>query len=193
MIALIERCRAALLVLACLVVVGLLVGVGVWVYSAGEGASDRRWSAKWSDLQAQQAQARADDERQQRQVEQRRQVAVNEVGENARVQGAAVAADVSGADAAGDRVRTAADQLARVGAACGDPGIASRGEAAARAAGLLSDMLKRADERAGILAAAYDRARVAGLACEAAYDQVRGAETKKPGTMAGLEGGKVAQ
>jgi hypothetical protein len=35
---------------------------------------------------------------------------------------------------------------------------------------VLADLLSRADERAGELAAAYDRARAAGLACEQAYD-----------------------
>ncbi|WP_176506349.1 DUF2514 family protein [Pseudomonas urethralis] len=186
--ALLERYRGALAAVAGLALVGLLVGCGFWLYGAGKGAEDRRWREKWANLQAQQAQAQAADERQQREEEQRRQGAVDEVGENAREQNAAVAADVAGAGAVDDRVRAAADnQLARVGAACGDPGVARRGEAATRAAGVLSHLLKRADERAGVLAAAYDRARVAGLACEAAYDQVRGVETKRPGVMAGLQ------
>ncbi|WP_205298029.1 DUF2514 family protein [Pantoea sp. Cy-639] len=39
-----------------------------------------------------------------------------------------------------------------------------------RAAMVLSDLLSRADARAGELASAYDRARIAGLACEASYN-----------------------
>jgi hypothetical protein len=35
---------------------------------------------------------------------------------------------------------------------------------------VLSDLLARADARAGELAKAYDRARIAGLACEASYN-----------------------
>lgn len=39
---------------------------------------------------------------------------------------------------------------------------------------LLSDLLSRADERAGELADFADRAHIAGRACEAAYDSLRG-------------------
>jgi hypothetical protein len=38
-----------------------------------------------------------------------------------------------------------------------------------RAAMVLSQLLERADARAGDLAKAYDRARIAGEACESAY------------------------
>jgi hypothetical protein len=37
---------------------------------------------------------------------------------------------------------------------------------------VLADLLSRADERAGELAAAYDRARASGLACERAYQSL---------------------
>ncbi|MGH2435332.1 MAG: DUF2514 family protein, partial [Pseudomonas sp.] len=46
----------------------------------------------------------------------------------------------------------------------------ARGQAATRAAMVLSDLLARADERAGELAKAYDRARIAGQLCEASYN-----------------------
>ena len=38
---------------------------------------------------------------------------------------------------------------------------------------VLSDLFQRADQRAGELAAAYDRARIAGLACERGYENLR--------------------
>ncbi|WP_149032147.1 DUF2514 family protein, partial [Pseudomonas syringae group genomosp. 3] len=50
----------------------------------------------------------------------------------------------------------------------GDTGATERGKAATRAAMVLSDLLGRADARAGELAKAYDGARIAGKACEAA-------------------------
>ncbi|MDP1045514.1 DUF2514 family protein, partial [Klebsiella pneumoniae] len=37
---------------------------------------------------------------------------------------------------------------------------------------VLSDLLQRADKRAGELAAAYDRARIAGLTCERSYNSL---------------------
>jgi hypothetical protein len=41
---------------------------------------------------------------------------------------------------------------------------------------VLSNLLQRADKRAGELAAAYDRSRIAGLACERSYDGVKSAD-----------------
>jgi len=38
---------------------------------------------------------------------------------------------------------------------------------------VLSELFQRADKRAGELAAAYDRARIAGQACERSYDSMR--------------------
>jgi hypothetical protein len=38
---------------------------------------------------------------------------------------------------------------------------------------VLSDLLQRADRRAGELAKAYDAARIAGLACERMYEAAR--------------------
>ncbi|KPY93317.1 Uncharacterized protein ALO36_04280, partial [Pseudomonas syringae pv. tomato] len=54
----------------------------------------------------------------------------------------------------------------------GDTGASERGKAATRAAMVLSDLLGRADSRAGELAKAYDQSRVAGLACERSYQSL---------------------
>ncbi|SDU91404.1 DUF2514 domain-containing protein [Pseudomonas mucidolens] len=99
--------------------------------------------------------------------EQRRQSAVNKVGNDARAEIKAATDDASTADAAGDRLHVETSKFAAT--ACGDPGAAQRGASATRAAMVLSELLKRADKRAGELAAAYDRSRIAGLACEQSY------------------------
>ncbi|WP_080757697.1 DUF2514 domain-containing protein [Pseudomonas fluorescens] len=100
--------------------------------------------------------------------EQRRQAAVNKEANDAREQNKAADVDAGTADAAGDRLHVDANKFAA--SACpGDPGAAQRGASATRAAMVLSDLLRRADQRAGELAVAYDRARIAGLACEATY------------------------
>ena len=106
-----------------------------------------------------------------RQEEQRRQAAVNKEASDAREQNNAATVDAGAADAAGERLHVEAGKLAAT--ACGDPGAAQRGASATRAAMVLSDLLQRADKRAGELAAAYDRARIAGLTCERSYDGVR--------------------
>lgn len=80
-------------------------------------------------------------------------------------------AGAAGADAAGQRMRDEAGKLAAsVGCPGTDTSAVARGQAATRAAMVLSDLLARADARAGELAKAYDRARIAGLACEASYN-----------------------
>ncbi|WP_425591458.1 DUF2514 family protein [Brenneria nigrifluens] len=64
------------------------------------------------------------------------------------------------------RRQLAASETSRISA------TASAGAARASTAILLADVLQRADDRAGELAAYADRARVAGLTCERAYDAI---------------------
>ena len=112
-----------------------------------------------------------------RQEEQRRQSAVNKEASDAREQNKAAAVDAGTADAVGDRLHVEAGKFAAT--TCVDPGIARGGASAARAAMVLSELFQRADKRAGELAAAYDRARIAGLACERSYqsmNHIRGRE-----------------
>ncbi|UVL17441.1 DUF2514 domain-containing protein [Pseudomonas sp. B21-023] len=113
-------------------------------------------------------------ERGARREEQRRAAAHEEVRAHAQEQRTIAEGAATGADAAGQRLRNEAGKLAAtVGCSGQDPAVASRGETARRAAMVLSDLLARADARAGELAAALDRARVAGLACEQAYDSLK--------------------
>jgi hypothetical protein len=106
-----------------------------------------------------------------RKEEQRRQASVNKQASDAREQNKAATVDAGTADAAGDRLHVEASQFAAT--ACSDPGAAKRGASATRAAMVLSDLLQRADKRAGELAVAYDRARIAGLVCERSFDSMR--------------------
>lgn len=68
----------------------------------------------------------------------------------------------------------ASDDGAKFAAAVSCPGTdtaaVARGKAATRAAMVLSDLLARADARAGELAKAYDQARIAGEQCQREYD-----------------------
>lgn len=117
--------------------------------------------AEWLEA-ARQAEARA------RSEEQRRQNAIEGIRRDAQEQIAAVAADAAAADDAASRLRARVAELSRRPARC--PGAAGGGEAAGDAGMVLADVFARLDRRAGELAEAYDRARIAGLACEAAYD-----------------------
>jgi hypothetical protein len=140
-------------------------------YHHGVTVTDLRWKAILADQQVLQAKGLAAATTANRTEEQRRQAAVNQVGNNAREQTGNALADAAGADAAGKRVRTEAGNLAtRSACSAGDSGATERGKTAARAAMVLSDLFQRADKRAGEQARAYDAARIAGQACERSYD-----------------------
>ncbi|UQB79195.1 DUF2514 domain-containing protein [Pseudomonas shirazica] len=114
-------------------------------------------------------------ERDARQEEQRRATAQEEARAHAHEERGIADAGAADADAAGQRLR---DQGAKFAAAVSCPGTdtaaVARGQAATRAAMVLSELLARADAQAGELAAAYDRARIAGAQCEREYDALNG-------------------
>jgi len=110
-------------------------------------------------------------ERGARQEEQRRAQAQEEARAHAQEERTIADAGAAGADAAGQRLRDEAGKLAATVSCPGtDTAAVARGQAATRAAMVLSELRDRADARAGELAKAYDRARIAGLACEASYN-----------------------
>ena len=131
---------------------------------------DYRYGKQLAELGEAQALAITDAGNKARMEEQRRQAAVNKEASDAQEQNKAATLDAGAADAAGERLHVEAGKFAAN--ACGDPGAAQRGASATRAAMVLSDLLQRADKRAGELAVAYDRARIAGLACEGSYDAI---------------------
>ncbi|MEX7554460.1 DUF2514 domain-containing protein [Pseudomonas monteilii] len=110
-------------------------------------------------------------ERDARQEEQRRATAQEEARAHAQEERTIADSGAADADAAGQRLRSDAAEFA---AAVSCPGThtaaIARGQAATRAAMVLSDLLTRADARAGELAQAYDRAKIAGQQCEREYD-----------------------
>ncbi|NWL07807.1 DUF2514 domain-containing protein [Pseudomonas hunanensis] len=110
-------------------------------------------------------------ERGARQEEQRRAQAQEEARTDAQEERTIADAGAAGADAAGQRLRSDATQFAAAVSCPGtDTAAIARGQAATRAAMVLSDLLARADERAGELATTLDRARIAGQQCEREYD-----------------------
>lgn len=170
------RLGGVLLIL--LAVAGALYGA----YRHGANVTDLAWQAKWAEQVSTQSQAMATTTTEYRTEEQRRQSAANQVANDARQEQAVAIADAVVADAAGDRLRNEAGKLA-ASASCvpSDPGIADRGKNATRAAMVLSDLLGRADARAGDLARHADRLTVSLQACEASYESL---STVRPTTIA---------
>ena len=146
-------------------------------YEHGRSTMDAEWQARWAVRDAGDQQAWVQEEAKARTEEQRRTAALNEARANAREQEHTAAVDGTGADAAGQRMRDEAARYATTAGKCAaNTAAAARSQAAIRAAMVLSDLLARADARAGELAKAYDRARIAGLACEASYSALRSSQ-----------------
>ncbi len=110
-------------------------------------------------------------ERGARQQEHQRALAQEEARAHAHEQHQVADAGAASADAAGQRVQHDAAQLAAAVSCPGkDTAAVARGQAATRAAMVLSDLLARADDRAGELAKAYDQARITGEQCQREYE-----------------------
>lgn len=152
-------------ILAAVLLAMAITAAGTWQ------VQENRYGKKLADIERDQAIAITNAGAAARQEEQRRQASVNKEASDAREQNKAAAVDAGTADAAGDRLHVEADELA-ASACTSDPGVAKRGASATRAAMVLSDLLQRADKRAGELAVAYDRARIAGIACERSYQSL---------------------
>ncbi|MBF6029691.1 DUF2514 domain-containing protein [Pseudomonas sp. P115] len=152
-------------ILAAVLLAMAITAAGTWQ------VQENRYGKKLADIERDQAIAITNAGAAARQEEQRRQTSVNKEASDAREQNKAAAVDAGTADAGGDRLHVEAGKFAAT--ACADPGAAKRGASATRAAMVLSDLFQRADKRAGELAVAYDRARIAGLACERSFDSMR--------------------
>ncbi len=75
---------------------------------------------------------------------------------------------------ASQRLRDAAQDLAAIARSrCASSPAVTGSEAGGDPIGVLADVLGRADQRAGELAAIADSSRIRGLACEAQYDAAR--------------------
>ncbi|MNJ44639.1 hypothetical protein D3C77_396960 [compost metagenome] len=160
--------------LAGALVIAALVGGGVAIYRSGHAAGEegerKTWQVKWNEEATRLATARTKAEQKAREEENRRQAEIDEVRDHAQEEIAQAQADAAAADLESGRLREQARRLAARASQCAGNSSAALGvQAAGQSAMVLADLLSRADERAGELAAAYDRARASGLACERAY------------------------
>lgn len=153
----------------------LLALASYWgTYQHGRSVERAEWEKSWARRDQADSDARSKAEAAAREEEQRRTTAQEEARAHAQKEQKAAGADAAVADAAGRRLRDEANKLAGSVSCPGtDPDAVARSEAARRAAMVLSDMLSRADARAGELAAAYDRARIAGQQCEREYSALK--------------------
>jgi len=142
-----------------------------WAYSHGVTVTDSAWSARWEkrntdDAMAQTAAesaARAKEQADQQQAEKVQRDATQALEQERLVS--------AGERVATDRVRSELAKLqARLSGTASSAPAGTGSASATRAAMVLSDMYGSCQSRLGEVSSAFDRARIAGLACEASYD-----------------------
>lgn len=144
----------------------IVAGVAAW------WVQGLRYDAKISRIETVRAIALAEAQAKAREIEQARVAAIEEVTKDADEKIAAVQADANAAADSAKRLRSeltrlrrAADNTAAAGSSQGQPG--------ADPIGVLAVVLGELDDRAGEVGRYADRLKVAGLACEMAYDSLR--------------------
>ena len=144
----------------------LVAGSAAWT------AQGWRYDAKIAGMERDQAQQIADAQALARATEQARWVKREGVINDAKTQAAAALADADRARAASERLR---EQIARLRAAGRDPAAAGRGQgqSGADTLDLLVGLLSGLDEAGRDVSGFADQLRVAGLACERAYESLR--------------------
>ncbi|MFP6786492.1 DUF2514 family protein [Pseudomonas fortuita] len=148
------------------------------VVIADGAAADARAEASRSDkaladyrLEASERDRRA--AAQARTEEQRRQALADEEGESARQQLEVAQGRAAAAESAAGGLRGEIDRLRAGHRATCDTIAAKQRQAGTSAVVVLGGLLEEADRMAGGLAAALERSRIAGLACEAFVDGIR--------------------
>jgi len=137
-----------------------------WRYEARIARMEQTWAQERAEL----AEAARHAEAAARAEEHRRQAEIERITQDAQAElDAALRRERAAADS---RVRSAVADYAARHQCPADSGSAGSGEATGDPIGVLAELLGELDGLAESYAAAADRARVAGLACERAYDSV---------------------
>ena len=158
-----------------LLLVALAAGALLGAYHHGLSVKDAEWQSQWNARDTRDAQAKAENEAAARAREQAYQQSINKAVQDGQRTIDQATADASAARASADGLRGAADALAArlaAGQAGGHSCTAAASQAATRAVMVLADVFKRADQRAGELAADADQSRGRGVTCEQAYDSL---------------------
>lgn len=148
------------------------LGASHWfTYDHGKSTERTTWQAKWAQRDADDNAAQARAEQGARAKETADQLHAEKVQRDATQALEQERLNAAGERAATDRLR---GELAKLqtrlrGAGTGTATGASS-TSATRAAMVLSDMYGSCQSRLGEVSSAFDRARIAGLACEASYD-----------------------
>lgn len=152
--------------------IAILVGV-VWLsYDHGRSVERSEWQTKWSKRDTDDLQASLDASEAERSREQAHQKAINQVQVDAEKQIDTALTHAADASLAADGLRGQVAKLLAADRARRDTCAASSGTPTENPGNLLAVLLDKSVQRNRELAAFADSARIAGLACEAAYKAV---------------------
>jgi hypothetical protein len=154
--------------------------LGSCLFGAGWTANGWRKDAQIADLTRAHAQETLAATQAARADEQRRTAAQQEIANAATKEAESARNDARAAGDAAERLRVRVAELVAASRAS-DPAPAGSGPAAGDTDTLLAELFRRADERAGSLASDLDAARIAGQACERAYNALTAHFSREPG------------
>ncbi len=149
----------------------LLAGALIAAAAGGWTANGWRLERAAAEKRAEDSRRTAQAEHNERQREATWNASQQEINHAAALAQTHIVDDRRAADAAHQRLLDAA-RASAAGAAGPDPGAEPACAAASGALAVCTDVLGRADEAAGELAAALDQSRIAGFACERSYQSL---------------------
>lgn len=144
-------------------------------YESGKFDTDQSWNIKWAKRDGKDLLELAGRQEQERTEEQRRQNEINQVTADVQTQLDKARLDAANAQSASDKLQLTIANIRRQLAASETSKLSSAAassQARTTATDMFAQLLIESDKAAGEYAAAADRARIAGLACERSYDAI---------------------
>lgn len=143
-------------------------------YGRGYNKANDEWVIKWSNYQQEIVEFKLAHEQQVRKLQTELQSTADRVNKDAKVQIDKLESDLLAANASAGSLRDKVTKYAASAKKCAsNTGATATSETADAPAVVLGRMFSWADQSAGELAEFADRNRIAGLACETAYDNLR--------------------
>lgn len=157
-----------------LAIAAVVCGI-VWaIDDFGYDRADAEWAARWATYERQATADNLAHEKEIRQLQTELQSTADRVNKDAKVQIDKLESDLLAANASAGSLRDKVTKYAASAKKCASNSRATNAsETADTPAVVLGRMFSWADQSAGELAEFADRSRIAGLACEQAYDNLR--------------------
>lgn len=157
-----------------LLAIAVVFAIAASGWRLGVNQTDAKWQEQWAQRDVDDATARAAAEQAARAKETADQLHAEKVQRDATQALEQERLVSAGERAATERVRSELAKLqTRLRGAGASPATSTSSTSATRAAMVLSDLYGSCQSRIGEVGSAFDRARIAGLACEASYDSLR--------------------